>query len=474
MKQDHVPNRFSSTPSSFPRAKESCGLPAYMKNGIKHRCFVVSWLVREMPLFLAIGLWLFGMLPAGAQLPPANPVRQWVLAGGTSQAALVTFDGKVAVLKLSTGQRTSVPLESLGDADRAYLLEWGDRQPVVLPDTAGVDSSKIQVEIVTADEKNTKFVYRTQHFEFTSEGKLTQNLLRDVARNFEATYELLKALPWDVQPEPEEGGRFRALLVESRWRYKEEGGAENSGGIYFRSRKMFIVPFESIGLKQLGKSFTQASDYRSDTLVHELTHQMMHAWLDLLPEWVVEGTAEYTNVLPLRFGIFRVSSAKSGLKNYLEFLKVRDGIPEAYPIETLFGITAKQWSETLEKTPKESHRMYFTAYLLVNYFMHLDGKGDGKQFVKYMREVGKQRKEVEDYRKAVEDFKKLPGVEVLPDGRYRWPGTLTHPPSPDCLASPEKRTAFDKTTLDILLNGRSTAQLMDQIRSAYRRLGIKL
>jgi hypothetical protein len=91
-----------------------------------------------------------------------------------------------------------------------------------------------------------------------------------------------------------------------------------------------------------------------------------------------------------------------------------------------------------------------------------------------MRAVGKQRKELEDYRKAVEDFKKLPGVEVLPDGRYRWPDTLTHPPSPDFLDSPEKRTAFDKSTLDILLNGRTTAELMDQIRSAYRRLGISL
>ena len=423
----------------------------------------------------AAALFLLVAMPAGAQLPTVEPAREWVFPGGVAtRAALQSFDGTTVVLRLSSGQRTSLPADSLGEADRTYLSEWKEQQPVVIPDSVGVDSNKVQVEVVSEDEENGKFVYRTQHFEFTSDGKLTQNLLRDVARNFEATYELVKALPWGIDPQPEEGDRFRAILVRSRQRYKEEGGPENSGGVYFGSRKVFVVPFESLGIERLGKSFAKASDYRSDTLVHELTHQMMHSSLDILPQWVVEGTAEYTNILPLRLGMFRVSAAKSGLREYTNSLKARGGVPEPYPVEQLFRISNKEWSATLAAKPKEANRMYFTAYLLVNYFMHMDGKGDGAAFVKYMRAVGKVRQEIDDYGKAVTAFKALPGVETLPDGRYRWPDSLTHPKKPEILSSPEKQEEFEKSSLEILLDGRTTDRLMEDIRSAYRRVGIKL
>lgn len=423
----------------------------------------------------SVALFLLAAKPAVAGLPAVEPAREWVFPGGvTTSAALQSFDGKTVVLRLSNGQRTSVPAESLGGSDREYLSLWQEQQPVVMPDSVGVDSNKVQVEVVSEDEENGKFVYRTQHFEFTSDGKLTQNLLRDVARNFEATYELVKALPWGIDPQPEEGDRFRALLVKSSQRYKDEGGPENSGGVYFGSRKMFIVPFESLGIERLGKSFTKASDYRSDTLVHELTHQMMHASIDILPQWVVEGTAEYTNILPLRLGMFRVSAAKSGLRDYMASLKARGGVPDPYPVEQLFRISGKEWSGTLAANPKESKRMYFTAFLLVNYFMHMDGKGDGDGFVKYMRAVAKAREEIASYEKELEAFKALPGVETLPDGSYRWPGTLDHPKKPEILSSPEKLAGFQKASLDILLNGRSTDRLMEEIRSAYRRVGIRL
>lgn len=427
--------------------------------------------------------WIFLLLvwsgalaaPALAQLPPANPVRDWTLGGAAPvKASLVSYDGSTAVLRLANGQRTSAGADSLGEADRAYLAGWQESQPIVLPDSVGVDINKIPVEVVREDEAANAYVYRTPHFEFTSEGKLTQNLLRDVARNFEATYELLRALPWGIQPVPEDGDRFRALLVRTRQRYEEEGGPKNSGGVYFGSRNLFIVPFESIGIEPVGKSFKKSSDYRSDTLVHELTHQMMHAWLPILPTWVVEGTAEYTNILPLRLGTFRVSAAKSGLRDYIDYLKPRGGVPDPYPIDKLLAVGGREWSEILAADPKESRRLYFTSYLLVNYFMHLDGKKDGALFVKYLREVGKYQQELAKYQREVAEFKKLPGVEVAADGRYRWPNSLTHPKEPAFLATEESRAEAEKATLAILLAGRTPEQLAEEIQTAYRRLGVKL
>ena len=148
-------------------------------------------------------------------------------------------------------------------------------------------------------------------------------------------------------------------------------------------------------------------------------------------------------------------------------------MPQPYDLEKLFPITNKEWNEILENDPRMSHRLYFTSYLLVYYFMHLDGKGDGQLFARYFREVGSVRTDLENYRKAVEEFKKQPGVVVNADGSYRWPGDMKHPEKPKILEEGAKEE-FQKKTLYILLDGRSDAELMKQIRSAYARLGIRL
>ncbi len=400
-----------------------------------------------------------------AQLPPQMIVREWKIGEEPDfRAGLVSFDGSTAILRPAAGAVREISLEDLGEEDRRFLEDWLDKQPVVIPDAVGVDGAKVPVEIVSEDDVSGRFVYRTPHFEFISEGKLTQVLLRDVARNFEATYELIKALPWGIDPRPENGDRFRAFLVRSRSRYEEEGAPKNSGGVYFRSRAMFIVPFESLGLKPQGNSFTKSADYTSETLVHELTHQMMNAWLAILPQWVVEGTAEYAGLMPLRLGTFRVSASKSGLRDYLDRLRRRGGVPEPYPLEKLFWVTNREWSDILAENPMMSQRLYFTSYLLVYFFMHLDGKGDGAQFVRYMREVGKTKREIETYRRALRTYEELnkSGQSNLPP-----------PNRPAILDSEDLQVAFEKKTLGILLNGRTNEQLMDDIRSAYRRFGVR-
>jgi hypothetical protein len=392
----------------------------------------------------------------------------------------VSFDGTTVVFRMPTGQRAQAALEKLSAEDHSYLEEWQKKQPikVVLPDVVGVETANIKVEVVSEDPVGEKYVYRTQHFEFESQGKFTQSLLREVARNFEATYELLKALPWGIDPKPGPGSgdHFKARLLKDKGAYFGAGGPPNSAGVYMSRTETFLVPFESIGVKLVGKSYAKDEDFDYSTMVHELTHQMMHYWLDLLPQWIVEGTAEYTSTLPLRTGKFRVSAAKNGLKDYTEFLKKRavGGMPQPYPLEKLFSVTNEEWNEILAGDPSASRRLYFTSYLLVYYFMHLDGQGDGQRFVRYFREVGNARKSVEEYKSAMLAFFKQPGVERLPGGRFRYPDDVTPPSRPPEIATDEASEEFQKKTLQILLDGRSEADLMKQIRSAYARLGIRL
>lgn len=430
---------------------------------------------RVLPPFLAL---LWSISAATAQLAVPEAVRAWKTAEGQPfQASVVSFDGTTVILRLANGSRAQAPAVKLSADDQAWLIEWQKKQPikVVLPDVVGVETANVKAEVVSEDVANEKFVYRTQNFEFESQGKFNQTLLREVARNFEATYELLKALPWGIEPAPESGSHFKARLLKNRDSYFAAGGPQNSGGVYKGDEDLFMVPFESIGVKTLGKSYAKDEAFDYSTMVHELTHQMMHSWLRLLPQWVVEGTAEYTSTLPLKTGKFRVSAAKNGLKDHLEFLKTRSlGVPEPYPLEKLFPITNEEWNAILEDDPRSSRRLYFTSYLLVYYFMHLDGKGDGQLFARYFREVSTVRIDVEKFRKAVEEFKKLPGVEVSPNGSYRWPGNLKHPENPAIMATPGALAEFQKKTLAILLDGRNEAELMKQIRSAYVKLGIRL
>ncbi len=382
------------------------------------------------------------------------------------------------MFRMPNGAPASAPLAKLSAEDQVYLAQWLKQQPVkvVMPDSVGVETAQIKVETVSEDAAGESFIYRTQHFEFKSQGKFSQSLLREVARNFEATYELVKALPWGIVPQPESGTHFHAWLLKDKEAYYAAGAPPNSSGVYFRRKELFMVPFESVGLKLVGKSYAKDEDFDTQTMVHELTHQMMHDTLEQLPQWIVEGTAEYTGILPLRTGKFRVSGAKNALKDYIEFLKKRttQGVPEPYPLHLLFAITNEEWNGVLAGNPQMSRRLYFTSYLLVYYFMHLDGKGDGQLFANYFRDAAGARKEIADYSKAMGDFKKLPGVVVQADGGFTYPSNLTPPAPPALLTSKEARTAFQKKTLQVLLAGRTEAELMKQIRTAYVRLGIRL
>lgn len=430
-------------------------------------------------LFLPIVAGCAGLCSAFAQLPAVDAARSWTMDSGQAfQASLAGYDGTTAIFKMPNGSRAQAPAAKLSAADREYLASWQRRQPVkvTLPEVVGVEAAQMKAETVSEDAAGEKYVYRTQHFELESQGKFTQSLLREVARSFEATYELVKALPWGVEPKPEAGEYFHARLLKDRESYHAAGGPVNSGGVYRRREAQFMVPFENIGVKTVGKSYAKTEDFETHTMVHELTHQMMHAWLNFLPQWVVEGTAEYTGNLPLRTGHFRVSAAKNGLKEYIDFLKKRtvDGVPEPYPLEQLFNVTNEEWSKILAETPRISHRLYFTSYLLVYYFMHLDGKGDSQNFVRYFREVGETQSAVAKYRGALEEFKKQPGVETLPDGGIRWRGGLKPPEMPEAMKSETALNEMQKRTLKTLLDGRNEADLMKQIRSAYTRLGVRL
>lgn len=416
-----------------------------------------------------------GLLLAHAEEGP----RTWTSKeGGALQATLVDASQTTARLRLDTGAVMELDRMRLCRADQEYVTDWLKRQPpkLELPDLVGVHTPDLKVDIVLEDQANSRFVYRTAHFEFESQGRLAGSLAREVARSFEATFELVRVLPWDIQPRPAAGAYFRASLFKDMDAYYKAGGLPGSAGCYFTRRQRFLVPFESIGIREVGSAYRMDNDFDTHVLVHELTHQLMHFWLGALPQWVVEGTAEYTGNLPLKNGRFRPSEAKNGLKEYLDFRKRRlaGGVPEPYPLEKLFAISTEEWNRVLASNNQLTQRLYLTSYLLVYYFMHLDGKGDGARFARYMRASAEPVRRVEAHEQALAEFKRLPGVKVNPDGSFEYPRDLRPPAPPRDLFFGAAREQLLKQNLSVLLDGRTEAQLLEEVRAALRAHDVKL
>src|SRR4051812_23889510 len=217
--------------------------------------------------------WLLAAMLVSGQLPTVEPPRGWKTAEGRPfQASVASFDGTTVTFRMPNGSRAQAPAAKLSAEDQAFLAEWQKKQPikVTMPESVGVETANIKAEIVSEDAAAEKFVYRTQNFEFESQGKFTQSLLREVGRNFEATYELLKALPWGIGPAPESGTHFKARLLKSMDSYHTAGGPPNTGGVYMGGRDLFMVPFASIGVKLVGKSYAKDEEFNTHTMVHEL------------------------------------------------------------------------------------------------------------------------------------------------------------------------------------------------------------
>lgn len=394
------------------------------------------------------------------------------------EAALVEADHATVRLRLANGSVSAVPRARLSPADREYVAAWLQRQPIKLdlPDLVGVASPDFKVETVREDEAGGRFVYRTANFEFDSQGRLAGSLAREVARSFEATYELLRVLPWDIQPRPAEGAYFRASLFRDMDSYAKAGGLPGSAGSYLTHQKRLLVPFESIGIREVGSSYRMDDDFDTHILVHELTHQMMHFWLAYLPQWMVEGAAEYAGNLPLKNGRFRLSEAKDGLKAYLDFRRRRmpGGVPEPYPLDKLFATSNDEWNRIMATDPDRTQRLYLTSYLLVYYFMHLDGQGDGARLARFMRASAAPVRRSEEHETALADFKRRPEVKVNPDGSFEYPRDLQPPALPRDLFFGASREAMMRETLNVLLDGRTESELMEQVRAAFRAQDIRL
>ncbi len=405
---------------------------------------------------------------AFAQTPASSPVRTWTTTEGkTFQAALQSVQGTQATLRLTNGQLAAIAVARLSPADQAFLKGGSDsgavRTPVekrIWPQKVEVDTRAIEVKTVSEDPGQQKCVYRSQNFEFIAQDKIAGSVMKEIARAFEATHSLVQALPWGIEPKPPADlGFYQAKFYVSRANYIAEGGPENSGGVYFSKDRIFRVPFQSVGLEQRGKTWFKNDSYRNDTIIHEITHQMMHDFLPFLPTWVTEGTAEYAEMLPYRAGIFSSAAHERGIKDYIKEFAAR-GIKPAGLASVLdhMSMTGEQWHTQSEVGSDAQGRLYFASCLLVYYFCHLDGDGKGMRFLQYFDQMAEARD-------AWAKFFADPRVTRNDTGGFSYRGIE--------LPKYSRKGEYGLEQIGILLDGRSIDEMQKAVIDGYKKIGVR-
>ncbi len=434
-------------------------------------------------VFIAYCGSLRAQAPATSTPAPAALPRTWTTSDGRAfQATLVNVQGTQIILKMPTGQLTTVPLMRLSLGDQVFVKGSVPTTATTVGGTVAavgassvlppekrtwpakveVDSRAIEVKTISESAADRKYVYQSQAFDFASEDKLAGSVMKEIARTFEATRSLVEALPWGIEPKPPADlGRYQARFYVSHESYVASGAPKNSGGVYMSSDRVFRVPFPSLGLEMRGKTWFKNETYRNDTIVHEITHQMMHEFLPFMPIWAIEGTAEYTEMLPYNAGRFLTNSHERGLKDYLKKAQERGLSPaEVGQVMDHLTMTSATWHSRADEGGKEQHRLYFASCLLVYYFSHLDGDGKGTRFFKYLDKM-------REARLAWDTFFKNPKVKLQADGRFSYPSDLPLP-------SQQRKDAYGLEQLPVLLDGRDAAKLQKDVADGFKKIGVRM
>lgn len=335
----------------------------------------------------------------------AEEFRIWTDAGGrTVEAAYAGREGDQVRLRLRNGSVIPYPLDRLSADDRV----WVEKQPAAPQPAPSGDAAawprSVALEqppkatVVKEDPAAREFVYRTEHFEFRCDSKLGSDVVREFGRMFEGTRMVNVLLPLGLDPKPEPGQEFFvARLYSNKDDYFADGGVKGSAGIYSRGSKSIKVPLASLGVKLVGKRYMVEYGSDSDTLIHEITHQMMNHWLARIPQWYLEGSAMYVGSCVFnpsgRFTLPRLGQTVKNLQH------LRQGKHTIWRLNYLMHITPQQWQAAFGDNPDGTgERNYASAIALTYYFYHGDDKGDGARIIAFLRDIaaGKRWEQAQD------------------------------------------------------------------------------
>ena len=315
-------------------------------------------------------------MPKGGSVSPVGRSQRLPVPAAASQAPMPAEPQAPKAIEVED----EPPLGSLSLANDAPppAAEW--------PHSVEVEGD-VAMKLIREEPEAAQFLYRTAHYEFQADTRLEDMALRELGRVFEATYLVNCKLPLALRPAPEPGQTlFTARLFSNDAAYFGAGAMKGSAGTYSRSQRCILVPLSSLGLKSFhDRVQLDRGGEAQRTLIHEITHQMMNAWLPRLPLWFTEGSAEYVSMADYMHGRFTLNQMDNRLRLYLQRRARGAAKIELVTTETLLAMNSKTWAAALAGNGDEASRNYASAATLVFYFYHLDGDGTG--VINYLRAI---------------------------------------------------------------------------------------
>jgi len=325
-------------------------------------------------------------------LASATEIRTWVDDQNRKvDAALVGVKDAAVVLRLKDGREVDFPLAKLSAADVEYVdkqreaLKAAAAKPKLNFDAPWPDRVSFkddpEVAVVKDDKEAGQFVYESANFRYVCDIRLASNVVRGFARMFEATHQYCMTLPLGFSGGRQIDGKYQILLFEKEADYIKEGGPPGSAGVFIGGKGIIMVPLTSLGVRRVGTTYILDREGSSKTLPHEITHQ-------LTPDpyyapgsmgWFTEGIAEYVAVTPYTMGTYNVGMNFNAITKYVTaFGKNSNGgrnIGKKIHVPSLQQFFLQDYRRFLS----DPQRSYGISALLVYYFSHFDGDGDGKR-----------------------------------------------------------------------------------------------
>ncbi len=375
-------------------------------------------LVMVYPRFLAglIGIVTFLLTAPAVSWAGEPEVRVWTNREGVPlRGVMIDLDARTVRVDLYRGPEVTIDRKLLSDADKAYLEEW---EAIGFGLDVGRWPSDLRPMITFAarplgETKPGNWVYATPNFEFHCDVELAPSLIKRYSLAFESTLFAVQRLPLNLDPSPSEE-RFVVRLFKNRNDYLRAGGPQGSAGVYVLETSEILVPMASLGVREVGQRVAiDRKRFDAGTLIHEITHQVMHEWLDVLPVWFVEGFAEYLAAVPFDDARFHFRDSAEGLRRHLTAeYGLRESGEGVFRLDVLhpddlMDLTHAQWAGAVPNARAASLN-YRSALLFTYYLIHLQGSGDAASLVAYLKQAKAMEQEmkafVDRYNAAVQSY----------------------------------------------------------------------
>jgi len=337
-----------------------------------------------------------------------------------AEFAGMTADGQSVQLKMENQRVVPFPLARLSEPCRAYVKEamatrafeeqFNFKEP--WPEQIGFREDP-DISVIREDADAGEFIYESANFRFVSDARLRPSLVRGLSLLFEATHLYCKTIPIGMGDGVRTDGKYLIKLYENVSDYHKAGGAQGSAGVFMGGRNLIKVPFESMGVRKTGSSYSLDRSTTNRVLPHEITHQLTppaYFGGGQFNSWFIEGIAEYVAVTPYRNGQFNTRAMRRAAVSYATGFSREDNqgrnIGTDIQLPSLKAFMDLPYSQFIGSNPNFN---YAVALLLTYYFIHLDGDGDASNLRNYKRALleGKGRAEAEQVLLNGRSFKEL-------------------------------------------------------------------